>query len=230
MIKLSNILNEIGEGTSKPFQWKPSENIQNWLDQANKLIEKYTAPGGMTRVIDLGEFKYYFTSDITKTEYFVVIEGWGGRTRKPIRFGTAKKAPDAPVTTKFFMECVVSFGIKDTSGEDNTDKDTNLNEQYRVMATVAECIFNFIKSVEDHGDIQISEMNMYPKADKEAERNDSSSPSVASRRGRMYLAYIKKMISKLPSKRKFHVITTGQNYGFSIVAGEARPGSALASN
>ena len=229
MIKLSTILLEIGEGTAQPFNWKPKENIQHWLDLANKLIEKYTVPGGMNRVTDVGEFKYYFTSDITKTEYFVVIESWGGRTRKPIRFGTAKKAPEPAVTTKFFLECVMSFGIKDASGEDITDKDTNLNEQYRVMATVAECIFDFMKNVEAREDIQVKEIIVYPKADEESERNDSSSISVASRRGRMYLAYIKKMISKLPGKRKFHVVTTGQNSGFSIVAGEAKSGS-LASN
>lgn len=213
MIKLRNILKEIGEGTGKPFSWKPKENIQNWLDI--DVLQKVSKiqPGSMTRVIDVGNFEYNFTSDITDAKYFVIIEAWAGRTPKPF----PKLGGKIPKVTKpqrpradYFIECSVSFGV--TSNEEL--ESTNLNEQYRVMSTVSECIFNFIKSVEDYGPIQVNEVNIYPKAD-----DPKKISAIDSRRGRIYLAYIKKMINKLPTKRKFYVVPVRDD-GFSIRAGE----------
>ena len=196
MIKLSNILSEIGEGTAQSFKWKADTNFNTWLKKTIEMAKSIV--GSMKREVPVNDFTYSFTSDITNTIYSVYIKSSVGN-RKNRLFTPGKSIPKV----KHFIECTVGFRVKSSKQEE----DTNLNEQYRIMATVTQCIFDFIKRLEESGQVNLSEMYILPKADNS---NDSS---IVSKRGRMYAMYIDKMLSKIPSSRKFSV----QNTGFAFV-------------
>jgi hypothetical protein len=84
------------------------------------------------------------------------------------------------------LEVWISFTV------DESDEDTNMNEQYSVMATVIQCVEDFIKRASKY--FIIKEININPKSDT------SSDAQLDSKRGRLYLAYVKRNISKLPGK------------------------------
>lgn len=199
MIKLKNILSEIGEGNAQPFKWKADTNFNSWLNDTVATGKKIA--GSMEAIRPVDDYTYTFVSDITNTEYEVYVKSAIGN--RPNRlFNPGKSKPKV----KHFVECSVGFGIKSAKRE----VDTNLNEQYRIMATVTQCIFDFVKRLEDSGQVNLSEMYILPKAD------DSMDSNIASKRGRMYAMYIDKMLSKIPSKRKFTVETMPS--GFLIKA------------
>jgi hypothetical protein len=108
------------------------------------------------------------------------------------------------------MEVWIGFTV------DDSDADTNMNEQYSVMATVVECIEDFIKKASKY--FLIKEITINPKAD------NSNDANLDSKRGRLYLAYVKRNISKLPGKWTAYsnsegiVIKNGDWTGGDIVA------------
>ena len=201
MIKLTNILSEIGEGNARPFKWKADTNFNSWLDDTVATGKKIAGSAETTRPVD--DFSYTFVSDITNTEYVVyIISSVGNRPNKIV------KAKETLPKVKLFIECSVSFGVSSS----NQEEDTNLNEQYRIMATVAQCIFDFIKRLEETGQVNLKEMYIYPKSDEDNLSN------IDSKRGRMYLMYIRKMISKISAARTFHIETLQSGEGYVIVA------------
>ena len=203
MIKLKNILSEIGEGNAQPFKWKADTNFNSWLKDTVETGKKIAGSAETTRPVD--DFSYTFVSDITNTEYVVyIISSVGNRPNKIV------KAKETLPKVKLFIECSVSFGVSSS----NQEEDTNLNEQYRIMATVTQCIFDFIKRLEDTGQVNLKEMYIYPKSDKDNQSN------IDSKRGRLYMAYIDKMISKIPSPRKFRIGLLGSGEGYVLFADE----------
>ena len=97
----------------------------------------------------------------------------------------------------------VSFTISsDTAHE---EPETNLNEQYRVMSTVIECLTDYIDHVEglvvsigdDEYTCVIQTIYVAPKSDVTGNTGNPDS-SIDSRRGRLYQAFIKKNLEKLP--------------------------------
>lgn len=203
MIKLKNILSEIGEGNAQPFKWKADTNFNSWLKQTIDKAEHIA--GSMDRIIRVPDFNYSFTSDITNTVYSVNINASVGN-RLPKIFNAKETLPKV----KYFIEAYVSFGIKSAKQEE----DTNLNEQYRIMATVTQCIFDFIKRLEETNQVNLTDMYIMPKSDS----NDRS--NIDSKRGRLYMAYIDKMISKIPSPRKFRIGLLGSGEGYVLFADE----------
>ena len=203
MIKLKNILSEIGEGNAQPFKWKADTNFNSWLKQT--IAKGDLIAGSMDRIIRVPDFNYSFTSDITNTVYEVNINASvGNRPNKIV------KAKETLPKVKLFIECSVSFGVSSS----NQEEDTNLNEQYRIMATVTQCIFDFVKRLEETGQVNLTEMYIMPKSDKDNQSN------IDSKRGRLYMAYIDKMISKIPSPRKFRIGLLGSGEGYVLFADE----------
>jgi hypothetical protein len=91
-----------------------------------------------------------------------------------------------------------------------------MNEQYSVMATVIECVEDFIKKASKY--FIIKEITINPKSDT------SGDAQLDSKRGRLYMAYVKRNINKLPGKWTAYansegiVIKNGDWTGGDIVA------------
>lgn len=182
MIKLSNILSEIGEGNAQPFPWQAKRTMKASLktmetnaDQSFK-IDPTAFATGIT-------FVYKFQSDQTNTKYEVVIDNEVGRNL--IFIPGVSKSP----RKKYFINSIVAF---DTNAHET--ENTNLNEQYRVMATVVDCIKDFIKGIQSSKAFRLNQIMVYPKAD-----TDNGDPTINSKRGRMYKMYIQKQLQNVPN-------------------------------
>lgn len=223
MIKLSKLINEIGEGSAKPFSWKPKGNIKSWIQDT---IQTASKTSGMDRVVPAEDFEYVFTSDQTSTQYIVNISSYTGRSPMLLKFGkmtqdTFEKLKEN--RAKYFIESSVAFGLeKDTEG---IDPETNLHEQFRVMATVVDCIRHFLTHVESSSELQVRELNVYPKSDTSSA---DSNAQLDSRRGKLYVAYAKKLVNQIPSKRKFYAQPLPDGVGFRIFPAVSTPKDAFA--
>jgi len=206
MLKLKTILKEIGDASVKPYTWKSSIPFNSWMDKVVGEAEKSFPPGTSLVFIDGPNYKYTFTSTRTKIKYEVNIQVWV-RKVKNIIYGP-NRANNKYNEKKFAIDSQVGFSIE---GQDETN--TNLNEHYAVMATVIQCIYDFIKNIESSEFVQFDEIVILPKADT------TDDAKIDSKRGRLYLAYIKKLISTLPSKRKFSVVPMADE-GYSIKVGD----------
>lgn len=200
MIKLIDILSEIGDASVKAFPWIKKGNLKNFLAKLKK---------NATDNYDKGEvFSYEITSPnaiylfklgcyIKKRQNFVLHFGDGPPPPKP--------------KEKFNLIVYIAFNTKGSK----TEKETNLNEQYGLMSTIIECLTDFVENVDE--DIRIEEINYQPKADT------GKDTDMGSKRAKLYLAFLKQNINKLPGKwtafsssdtiqiRKGDWTTTGDN-------------------
>lgn len=175
-MKLTDILNEIGDASAKPFKWSVNRSIDLISKEFIVGINKRTKPHDW-----VGPIKFGYTAFSNKAQYDITMEAMG-RKRMVLMLPGVEK-PKGPM---YELEVWISFTV------DNSDEDTNMNEQYSVIATVIQCVEDFIKKASKH--FIIKEININPKSDT------SSDAQLDSRRGRLYLAYVKRNISKLPGK------------------------------
>ena len=205
--KVSEILNEIGEGTAKPFSWRAVDKA----DQKIKLNAKTLYPFGSGNHETQFKVTYLAQGQVLYNISFLTVIKRTMRLKKP-------GAPETPWTAldKVLVKANISFGtVNDASDE---MPETNLNEQYRLMATVMECIEDYVKRVEGLK-VEVSGGNEYtcviyklyvvPKSDIEA------GPQLDSRRGRLYKAFLQKNLSKLPFKMT--IDTGSDNDYFELV-------------
>ena len=151
-------------------------------------------------------FEYEAKSD--KVTYEIGVQALGRKQRLfVLSFGNepAPKSKD-----KYEMEAYVGFSVN------GTEDDTNLNEQYRVMATMVECIQDFVKRISKYFDID--KIFILPKPDS------GGAPKLDSKRGRLYLAYVKKNLNKLPGKWTAYA----KNDGIEIRSGDWKGGDVIA--
>jgi len=177
-VKLINILKEIGDASAKPLVWRSKGNISALAKQFAYVIDDKKK--GMNMV---GPFIFGYTAQSDSAVYDINIEAMG---RRRLSLQLPGKPKSKEIGPSYVMEVWISFTVN------NSDEDTNLNEQYRVMATVIECIQDFVDKVSDT--FEIKEINILPKSDT------SSDAQFDSHRGRLYLAYVKRNIDKLPGK------------------------------
>lgn len=178
MIKLKDILFEVGEGSATPFQFNRKGNFGSFFKslKSSATINKYTPHK---------DFVYEIIGD--KARYLVKFRCI---LKKKNTMVLRLPGDDyEPTNVKYQMIVSVSFNVKGAKGE----HETGLGEIYRLMSTVIETVTDFIKGLDD--DIKIESIHIYPKADESG--NDSD---IDSKRGRIYLAYINKNIGKLPGK------------------------------
>jgi hypothetical protein len=182
MIKLSNILSEIGDASAKPFPWQAKRTMEASLKtmETNAAQSFKMDPKGFTTGLT---FVYKFQSDQTNTKYEVVIDNEVGQNILVLPGNTKSSRK------KYFINSIVAF---DTNAHESTD--TNLNEQYRVMATVIDCIKDFINGIQSSKAFQLNQIMVYPKAD-----TDNGDPTINSKRGRMYKMYIQKQLQNVPN-------------------------------
>jgi hypothetical protein len=179
MISLKKILSEVGEGSAKPFQLNRKGNFAPFFTalKAAAKQDKWT----QTKK----NFVYEIVSD--KTKYLIKIQCIA-RKKNPMILVLPGQKPKQPPKEKYEMEVGVGFNVKRARDE----YETNLSEMYRLMATVIEAIKDFVKGVDD--EVKLNTIQIHPKAD------EGSAGSIDSKRGRIYLSYIKKNISKIPGK------------------------------
>lgn len=84
----------------------------------------------------------------------------------------------------------IDFEVLTESGADSTAV-TNRGELFRVMSTVIECIYHYIKTNvnEGHAELPISFTFDPVKKDEEQEK-----PATKTQRGKLYLAFVRKLI------------------------------------
>jgi len=159
MIKLKDILYEIGDASAKPFAFKKinGDSAEEYKGNDSNMIE------------------YEFTTD-KQTQYVVTIDTDVMRT---------------PGT----IQSEVDFHVKTSGGGFSLD-DTNLGEQYRVMSTIKDIVFDFIEEWQEHWYIHNLEVAPIKSSDGGDDKDDTMD-GVDSRRGKLYLAYIKKNLPKL---------------------------------
>jgi len=184
LLKEIDSLNEIGEGVT-PFSWRKAggASVDSWISEL--------ALAGKTE--DIGRWKqlptlvYEFTGD--KATYVVHIAG-GWDRKLNINFGKkpAKKPAD------FNLIIVVSFDIKGKENPNDEPEITNFGEQFKVLSTVVNITEHVVKEILEVEWINLAEIRIAPKLEDEEE----GKPITQSKRGRFYLAYIKKQGSKLP--------------------------------
>lgn len=186
-MKLTDLLYEIGDATAKPFRWTTRGSVDMKLKQfavgINNQKSYMNWLGPMRFTYEATSDKHQDPTIHSPVEYEINMEVMGRKRLALMLPGKPKPKQKGP---DYEMEVWISFTVWDS------DEDTNLNEQYRVMATVIECVQDFIKKASKI--YLIKEINILPKSDT------GSDPSFDSRRGRLYLAYVKRNISKLPGK------------------------------
>ncbi len=186
MIKLKDLLNEIGEGVT-PFSWRKAgpASVDSWMGEL-AMVDKSTSVNG--RWEQLPTLVYEFTGD--KATYEVHIAG-GWSKRLNISFN---KKPGAPKPPSFNLIIVVSFDIKGKENPNDEPEITNFGEQFKVLSTVVDITEKVVKEISEIEWIKLEEIRIAPKLEDEEE----GKPITQSKRGRFYLAYIKKQGNKLP--------------------------------
>ena len=186
MLNYNDFLNEqklfeIGEG-SRPFAWRRKGNtkVDSWMGTMSMDKD----PNSSHSWPQLAPLMFEFKSD--KATYYARISG-GYQRNITINFG---RKPEAPKPADYNLIIVVSFDI---DGRDDTPL-TNFGEQFRVLTTVTDIIDTTVKEIDEIKWVDLKEIRIMPKM----EDSEEGVPITQSKRGRLYLEYIKKQGHRLP--------------------------------
>lgn len=180
---LEQEINEIGEGTA-PFPWKRTGSIsvdRGWMTTISNLDKGDMVPGRWDK---LPEITYEFKSD--KATYAVKIIGEFTRYIT-ISFGS-KRSDRKP--QDYNMAIGVAFDVVGSEKE----AITNFGEQFRVVSTVTSIIESVVKEISEWAWVKLQEIHIAPKMEDAEEGVEIAQ----SKRGRLYLEYIKKQGYRLP--------------------------------
>ena len=173
---LSLPLNEIGDASAKSYPFTVDTDPSKLVDIAKEYHKTHTS-----HIYYQTKLTYRFKTD--KANYVVTFAVSMERKRYINFTGAPNFKPGPPYDT--YVE--VGFNIDGETEERNT----NLNEQFSVLSTVTKIIFDFIDKLNASGG---NLMILYIGA-----KNDTdSSTKLDSKRGKLYTAYLKKNLSKLP--------------------------------
>jgi hypothetical protein len=176
LITPSAFVNEVGEASAKVYPFSSDKDPSEIINLAKNFFSKGTS----SKVFEQ-PLTYTFSTD--KANYVVKFNVEVER-QTYINFS---KNPDWKPGPPYKTYASVGFNIE---GEEE-DKDTNLNEQFSVLSTVTKIIFDFIDKINEAEGNLVS-LVIAPKSDTGKES------SLDSKRGRFYIAYIKKNLSKYP--------------------------------
>ena len=185
MIKLKDILAEIGEGvTPFPFRRVGVTKVDSWMATMSLADKKDTG-----RWKQLPSLQYEFKGD--KATYVVSI---AGGYDKRLNISLFNKKPDAPKPPDYNLIIVVAFDIKDRVNPNDEPEITNFGEQFKVLSTVVAITKQVVQEIAEIKWIELAEIRIAPKLEDE----DEGKPITQSKRGRFYLEYIKKQGANLP--------------------------------
>tara|TARA_B100001093_G_scaffold341800_1_gene326576 strand:- start:2373 stop:3500 length:1128 start_codon:yes stop_codon:yes gene_type:complete len=206
-------INEIGDASAKPFKVNGPSPRQVSKDMLKTQENRTDNPIDW---LDPDRYvKWSFSGD-KGTDYEMEI-AWTVKKRVAIRLKPGKRKTSRKLEMKmnigFYAKSKPITGTEfNIDDEDDRERTTNLHEQYRILATVVDTAIPVIN--EAAKDFIINEIYIIPKADKGEEEN------IDNRRGRFYLAYLKKAIKKINDpvtvqEDKYHggfVIKGGHRY------------------
>lgn len=181
------LIKEVGEGTSKPFPVSSRSNIEIDLNRLANIGKKHPGRSNEPWSSDLSFF-YDFEND-KGVKYSVNFRGWAQVSDNYFSYGLRKALGGdnvEPNKVTFDSAYNVSFDV-----EGGGEQETNFQEQYRVLATVVQCVRDFIEQA-DKTPIPVMKLDIIPKTGEGEEKG------MDNRRGRFYLAYIKKQVKTLP--------------------------------
>jgi hypothetical protein len=216
MIKLKDILLEIGDASAKPFKVKGPSPKQVVNDMLKMNGDRTNDDGWLPE-----DQKAIWEFDGDKGQSYTIEIAWNTKKKMgvPMRFIKNKKAYKR---WEFSMNIGFYAKVEPYTGTDfridlsdiEKERTTNLGEQYRILATVVDTAIPVInEAVKEYS---INTIYIIPKADK------GEPESMDNRRGRLYLAYIKKQIKKI----NVPVTATEDKYqgGFAIKGGHISAG------
>ena len=191
MIKLKDILLEIGDASAKPFKVKGPSPKQVVNDMLKMNGDRTHDDGWLPE-----DQKAIWEFDGDKGQSYTIEIAWNTKRKigRPMRFIKNKKAYKR---WEFSMNIGFYAKVEPYTGTDfridlsdiEKERTTNLGEQYRILATVVDTAIPVInEAVKEYS---INTIYIIPKADK------GEPESMDNRRGRLYLAYIKKQIKKI---------------------------------
>jgi hypothetical protein len=173
-------LNEIGEGvTPLPYRRIGPGKVGKWMadmsmhDRASS-IKWYKLEPSLT---------YEFKSE--KATYQVKIVG----EYKQYTYISAFRRPGAPKPQDYDLCIGIAF---DTEGSEK-EAITNFGEQFKVVSTVSEIVNEVIREIQEIQWVKLQEIHIAPKL----EDADTGKPIAETKRGRLYLEYIKKQGGRL---------------------------------
>ena len=173
------MINEIGEGTT-PFKWKRTgEKPVAWVTTISGVDKNDSQQS-----YGLPTLSYEFSSD--KATYVVKIGGYFTK----YTYIPAFMKPGARKPADWHVKFAVSFDVVGSEKE----QITNFGEQFRVISTVSDIVINDVmKELQDYEWLQVKEIHLAPKL----EDGEEGKPITQTKRGRLYLEYIKKQGKKL---------------------------------
>ena len=167
MIKLKDILYEIGEANVKPFNWKKTSGLD-----AKQFKEKEG------REVSVGDTITFEFNTHKGTVYVVDIE-----VNSVFNSDTQKFDLGA-------VECEIDFSTKDSIGIAHY-RGTNKHEQYAVMSTITDIVITWVNEWDNIH--YINKITVDPIKDD----GGSGVFRTSNQRGRLYHAFMKKQLHKL---------------------------------
>ena len=187
-------VNEIGDGSAKAFNWKEDDDTSRKM---KKLAEKVLKMEINEYEKDL--FMYMFENDKGQ-KYRVVFNGWFQRIDPGFSFDIPGSKPKSNLDQyeSFFT---LSFDTEEgylSFDPNRREQDTNRGETFRIMSTVTEIAFDFLEKAEKTG-YPVKAIEFTGKADDKS----GSDGIEGTKRGRMYLMYVKKQLKNLKTKSDY---------------------------
>ena len=191
LITPSAFVNEVGEASAKSYSFTADTDPSKLIDLAKEFHKTNTS-----NTYYETKLTYKFTTD--KANY-VVTFAVSMERQKYVNFtGDPNSKPGPPYKT--YAE--VGFNIEG----DTEERDTNLNEQFSVLSTVTKIIFDFIDKLNTSGGNLVT---LYVGAKSDIDKGSK----LDSKRGKLYAAYLKKNLSKLPGyDAREHTSSDGNEY------------------
>jgi len=184
-------LYEIGDASAKPFKVS-GPSPQQVLNDMIKAQGNRTHDDGWLDVDQIAIWSF----DGDKGQSYTIEIKWNIKRKMgvPMRFIKNKKA-----YKRWIVNMNIGFyaKVEPYTGTDfridlsdiEKERTTNLGEQYRILATVVDTAIPIINEVTK--EFSIEGIYVIPKADK------GEPESIDNKRGRFYLAYLKKQIKKI---------------------------------
>jgi hypothetical protein len=172
----SSLMSEVGEASAKVYSYKSNISPEWLFYKADNYFKDNSIKKSYTDQL-------IYTFSTGKAKYIVQIPV----EMEKQTYINFSKNPDWKPGPSYKTYARVDF----TTEGNPDEKATNLNEQFSVLSTITNIVIDFISKFNEAGG-NIILMNVFPKAD-----SDEGS-KIDSKRGKLYAAYIKKNLSKIP--------------------------------
>ena len=177
------LINEIGDASHKPFKWKLSKPYSGYYYNTPQEFLKAVNKG-----IDDGLTMYQFTTD-KGTQYEVEIEFQLYPSEDP-----------------FQLQVEINFWTSNKGDRNKEMELTNKHELFSVMATVTDICLHWVNLWDKH--FYMKGIHIEPKR----EEDDYGIDPTDSRRGRIYLQYIRKQLSRLKNPHGKYKVDVYNDY------------------